>query len=78
MDTFNPLTSIILNLSKSNNINIGIYNLNGQLIHTLLNGYKSAGIYKLEWNAINEPSGVYFIRAKSNNTNQIQKIMLMK
>ena len=75
---FNPLTSIILNLSKSNNINIGIYNLNGQLIHTLLDGYKSAGIYKLEWNAINEPSGVYFIRAKSNNTNQIQKIMLMK
>ena len=75
---FNPVTTMVLNLSKSSDLNIGVYNLSGQLIHTLLNGYSLSGTYSLEWDATNNPSGVYFIRAQSNEFSQTQKIMLLK
>ena len=75
---FNPITNVVLNLSKSSDVNVGVYNINGQLISTLLTGFKTANSYSLEWDATNMPSGVYFIKVQSNGFNQIQKIMLLK
>lgn len=59
---FNPVTTIQYHLPKSSFINLSIYNVAGQLIETLVNGYKGAGSYEVQWNAHNFSSGVYFYR----------------
>ena len=75
---FNPVTSLTLILPESGNVNVQVFNLHGKLITTLLNGYKSADTYSLDWNATNVPSGMYFVKANFGDVSQTQKLMLIK
>jgi hypothetical protein len=75
---FNPVTSLEFNLSDASNITIEIYNLQGQFVSTLLNGYQAAGIYSLTWDASHVPSGIYFVKAESMGFVQTQKLMIIK
>ena len=52
--------------------------INGQLIETLVDEYKSAGYYQLSWEAFNISSGIYFIKVESGQNVSTQKLMLMK
>lgn len=51
--------TISYSLPKPDNVQIQIYNLKGQLIKTLVDEYKTAGTYTIEWDAKNMPSGIY-------------------
>ena len=48
------------------------------LITKLINDFKVSGEYVVSWNAINVPSGVYFIRMNVNGFSSSQKVMLIK
>ena len=54
------------------------FNLMGQAISTLSEGYKDAGSYTLTWDAANASSGMYFVQAEVNGFTQIQKLMFIK
>jgi hypothetical protein len=75
---FNPTTTIELYMPVSGDIKVEVYNLLGQSIATLSNGYKDAGTYNLTWNAGNASSGMYFVKAQAEGFTQIQKLMLVK
>ena len=75
---FNPVTSIKYSLGYAGNLNLSVYNLNGQLVETLVNGTKEAGNYSVTWNASQQPSGMYFLRMKIDNEIQNRKLMLLK
>ena len=75
---FNPVTYIDYALPDSDYINLSVYDINGKVIKTLDSGYKSAGYYKVSWNAVNIPSGTYFIRLTSKNYNATRKVSLLK
>ena len=47
---FNPSTTINFEIPENENVTLTIYNSLGQQIKTLVDGYKSAGNYKVTWN----------------------------
>jgi flagellar hook assembly protein FlgD len=75
---FNPNTTISFNLPKATNINLSIYDINGQLVSKLIDGQVSSGFHKVNWNASNYSSGVYFYKLTTNGFSDTKKMMLVK
>jgi hypothetical protein len=75
---FNPSTSISLHMPMKGNVSVGVYDLNGRLVQTLLSGVQSEGDYNITWNAANQSSGMYLIRATMEKQTAIQKVLLLK
>ncbi len=75
---FNPTTTINYQLPKASQVKINIYNLHGQLVASLINKYQKAGYYKLNWEAKNLVSGIYFYQLEAENFREIKKMTLLK
>ena len=80
---FNPETAIDFMLANEDQVKIEVFNTTGQLVDTLIDGYKPAGAYKATWNAHNskgEPvsSGVYFYRMQAGQFSATQAVTLLK
>ncbi len=75
---FNPTTTISYQLPESSHINLSIYNINGYLIDTLVNGYRNAGYYSVEWDARGLSSGVYFYRINAGEYSSVRKCAILK
>ena len=75
---FNPLTVIEFHLPQSGYTEISIYNILGEKVATLTDGYLQAGVYRVSWNAVNQPSGIYFYRIRSNRFHQVKRMILTK
>jgi len=75
---FNPSTTINYYLQKSNNVILKIYNLTGQEIETLINGYQIAGAHKITWQPKGLPSGIYFYNLKAGDFSETKKLILQK
>ncbi|MGK9475815.1 T9SS type A sorting domain-containing protein [Melioribacter sp. OK-6-Me] len=75
---FNPTTTISFVLPKSGNVKLTVYNVLGQEIEKLINGYKEAGKYNITWNANNLPSGLYIYRLETENYVVSKKMTLLK
>jgi ligand-binding sensor domain-containing protein len=80
---FNLRTEINYQIPEDNKISVKIYNLNGQLIKTLINEYKTTGYYKTIWNGTTETgmivtSGVYLCKMETDHFKAIRKMILIK
>ena len=51
-------------------ITLKIYNITGREIATLVNEKLNPGIYEVDWNASQYPSGIYFYKIEANGNNQ--------
>ena len=74
----NPKTHIFWTMPSSGSVSIEIYNLKGQLIDVLYNGYKKLGNHQIMWNASNYASGIYFYRLTFNETVLQKNMILLK
>jgi hypothetical protein len=75
---FNPTTKISFSVPSNSNVKLTVYNLLGQEITNLVNGFMKAGSHTVEFNATNFNSGLYFYRLESNGLTQVKKMMLLK
>jgi len=76
---FNSAVQIKYNLEKPAIVQIDIYNLLGQQITTLKNGYKNSGSHSLIFNPAHEmSSGTYLIRFSIDNQVVFRKITYLK
>ena len=76
---FNPTTLLSFEISNNAHAKLDIYNINGQLVDTIIDGEYTAGYYSFNWNASKYSSGVYFVRLNINdNYHQTKKIILIK
>ena len=75
---FNPSTSITLDVSDAGNVNVSVYNLMGQVVSILTGGYMNAGSYTLTWDASDQVSGMYLVRAETAGVVSTQKLLLIK
>ena len=75
---FNPNTTITYELPTSENIKISIYNTAGQLMATLVDEYKNAGIHSVEWNASKVVSGIYLYRFEAGAYSAVKKGVLVR
>lgn len=75
---FNSQTIIKFSISKNTNMNISVYDVTGRKISTLLSGNQTKGEYKINWDAGNFASGIYYIRMSSSEYTKTVKAVLMK
>jgi len=75
---FNPETTISYGLPEASEVIITIFDSNGRKINDLFEGKKETGVHTLRWNALDVPSGVYFIRMHTGLFTQMRKCILMK
>jgi hypothetical protein len=77
---FNPSTLIQYDVAKSGRVTIEVFNVLGQKVQTLVDEYKAAGRYAVQFNATNLSSGTYFYRMTAGNGEftQTMKMMLLK
>ena len=64
---FNPSTKIIWQTPVSGWQTLKVYNVLGKEIATLVDDYKPAGSYKIEFNPNDLPSGVYFYQLEAGD-----------
>ena len=75
---FNPSTTIKYNLRISDNVLLKIYDLTGQELETLVNGYQTNGEYNITWHPKELSSGLYFYRLQTNEFSETKKLILQK
>jgi len=75
---FNNSTVIKFNLPNSGNVEITVYNINGQKVATAFNGNLNAGINNISFTSDNLSSGIYIYRVKTNSNISQGKMMLIK
>ena len=75
---FNPSTKISWQLPIGNWQTLKIYDVLGNEVATLVDEYKPAGNYEIEWNASKYPSGIYFYQLKSENFIETKRMILLK
>lgn len=75
---FNPTTTIKYSVPVASKIDVKVYNILGQEIAVLVNEWKPAGIYAVDFNAKRFATGVYFYRLHSGNFFQTKKLLLLK
>jgi hypothetical protein len=75
---FNPTTTIKFNLKTAGNITLVVYNVMGQVVETLIDGYKPAGTYTQVYHAKNLASGIYYYELKAGSYKAVHKMLLIK
>jgi immune inhibitor A len=80
---FNPETKIEYNLKENGWVKLEVFNILGQKIFTLVDGYKEKGEHVVTWNGTDEeggplPSGIYFYQITTDNFQKANKMILLK
>lgn len=75
---FNPSTTIRYELPQDGLVTIKVYDILGQEVRTIVNEFKKADRYEVEFNAIGLASGVYIYRMKVNNFIESKKMILIR
>jgi len=75
---FNPETKISFSLPEDSNVRLEIFNLQGQVVATLVDGSLAAGYYSATFDATSFPSGVYFYKIVAGNFSDIKRMLLVK
>ena len=80
---FNPSTTISFDLPTAGRVKLGVFNVNGALIATLLDEVREAGRHDVPWNGRDArgrtvASGVYFYRLETGTGVTTKKLMLLR
>jgi hypothetical protein len=75
---FNPTTTIQYSIPVSGNVKMTVYNSLGEVVATLVNDFKEAGVYKVNFSVKNLTSGIYIYRLDSGNYSSVKKMILLK
>lgn len=82
---FNPSTTIKYSIPVGNgyahslqNVRLIVYDILGREIATLLDEQQKPGIYTIKWNAVSNPSGIYFYRLTAGSFSMTKKMILQK
>ena len=80
---FNPSTVISFDKAEPGFVQIDIFNIRGQKVRSLVNNFYDAGTHKAEWDGSDDAgrnlaSGVYFYQMKTEEINDIRRMVLMK
>ena len=79
----NPKTEITFRLTQAGRVGVRIYDLQGRLVKTLLDENRPVGNQTVTWNGSNArsatvPSGVYFVKIKAPQGEEVQRITVLK
>ena len=75
---FNPSTEISFTLPFDGYITLNVFNLQGQEVSVVFEGYQTAGIHSYSWDASTLASGVYYIQLSDGINQSFGFIGIMK
>jgi len=75
---FNPNTNLIFSLETAERVKLSVYDIQGRLLTTLVDGYRDAGVHEVTFGASDLSSGIYFAQIEIGTRSSIQKLMLVK
>ena len=75
---FNSTTKIDFTLPKGGMTRLAVYNLLGREVDKLIDEYRPAGTYQINWNASDVASGIYFYRLQAGEFVETKKMLLLK
>ena len=80
---FNSVTNIRFSIPDAGNVKLSVYNMLGEKVKTLMDVYRTAGLYNVEWDGTNSAgqdmvSGVYFYKLQMGSNVQVKKMLFMK
>jgi photosystem II stability/assembly factor-like uncharacterized protein len=75
---FNPSTTIQYSIPESGNVKLTVYNSLGEEVALLVNEYREAGTYKINFDAEKLSNGVYYYRLISEKYMDVKKMILLK
>ena len=79
----NPTATVTFRLSQPGRVRVAIYDLQGRLVKTLLDENRTAGDQTVMWNGSSArsatvPSGVYFVKIKAPQGEEVQRVTVLK
>lgn len=75
---FNAECNLSINLTTASDVSLNIYDIQGRLVKSLMDGWYSAGIYDVAFNGTELSSGAYFAMMETNNSKQALKLLFIK
>ena len=75
---FNSSTAIKYSTLKAGDVSLEAFNILGQKVATIYNGFQNAGEHTMLWDAKDMSSGTYFIRLSSDDKSTETKVILLK
>ena len=80
---FNPTTTIRFGLPASGPVSLVIYDINGRLVRTLVDGNRTAGMHEVVWDARDDAgraiaSGVYVYRLTNQREAMVRRMALVR
>lgn len=80
---FNPVTVIEYSLEAETQVSLRVYNVTGQLVCSLVDGGKTAGLHRVVWDGRDDrgrevASGVYFYRLQTESHQESRKMILLR
>ncbi len=75
---FNPTTNVQFSIPNAQFVTLKVFNILGKEVSTLVNEKLSEGIYSVNWNAAEYPSGVYFYKLITDGYSETKRMLLLK
>ena len=75
---FNASTEITFEIPEASQVSLEVYNIAGQLVDVLTDGFYGAGRYSVNWNASDQTSGVYFYQVTTEFGIDTKRMVLLK
>ncbi len=75
---FNPSTEISVSLKQAGVMSLKVYNVLGEVVDVVVQGYKPAGVYSYDVNMDQFASGVYFYTLREGANMLTKKMVLLK
>ncbi len=75
---FNPQTSIRYTVREACQVRLDVYDIEGRMVATLVNGWQNPGVYKVHFDAGHLASGIYFYRIRMKDFTAARKMVLLQ
>jgi len=75
---FNSSSKFKIQIAKSSDVKLVIYDITGRAVETLVNELLNPGIYSITWYASIYSSGIYFYTLTAGNYKETKRMMLIK
>jgi hypothetical protein len=80
---FNPQTTIRYRLAEAGPVYLAVYNILGQKVVALVDGYRAAGQHAAVWSGLDASEravspGIYFYRLQAGQFDQVKKLVLLR
>src|SRR5512139_884809 len=75
---FNPSTILSYTLKSDARVKLTVFNLVGQSVQVLVDGYQTAGDYDITFDATDLPAGIYLYKLQVGDYSSVKRMTLVK